>query len=398
MNLTFTYRYGQHLLQLNENFELLFVSRLLFSFSINSIKLICRGATFNYFRPSGLIPFGMNLFMGYQNIINIVLKIIAIFFLFKEVDSNEPKMEYYFSYCGFCYTIIAFLLCLWIVSLETRWNKIARNNISLYDSGIVEHTNVVLGSFLNNSTLYPFSCWQSFQKMINFRIVISSIIFGILMSCLTAIFNYDCFPRMFNAEPETNYYDHTRLKILSAMLEISTSSISAFLYFFYIGNTIQKTKNKFLLSLIGCLLCGFSYTCYSFVMNVDQEKFEFFFIKIIIIVMATICLGIGISFYLGAFYSYFPLLTNEKTLFTAFGFLNCIYSIVNFFFMILIEKCYHHRENFEKIFIFFCLGAIVMIIMLEMYERRNKTKLNVENRNEKNCELYLSEKNSPIQH
>lgn len=397
MNLTFTYRFGKHLLELNENFELLFVSKLLFSFSINSIKLICRGATFNYFLPSGFIPFGMNLFMGYQNIVNIFLKFIAVYFLEKEIDLNEPKMEYYFSYCGFFCTIFAFLLCLMIVSIEIRWNKIARNNISLYDSGILEHKNAVLGSFLNNSALHPFSCWQSFQKMINFRIVISSVIFGIVMSCLTAIFNYDCFPRLFKADPVKNYSDHTRLKILSGILEMCTSFISAILFCFFIGNTIQKTKNKFLLSLIGCLLCGFSYTCYSFVMNVDEEKFEFFFIKIIIIVVATLCLGVGISFYLGAFYSYYPLLTQEKTLFTAFGFLSCVNSIVNFFFMIFIEKDYNHRENFEKIFIFFCLGAIILIIILEMYERRYRRNLNEGNIKESNCEVYLSEKNSPIQ-
>jgi MFS family permease len=145
------------------------------------------------------------------------------------------------------------------------------------------------------------------------------------------------------------------------------------------------------LSLVGCLLCGFSYTCFSFLMSEDESPNEFYFIKNFIVAVATICLGIGFSFYLGSFYSYFPLLIEEKTLFTAFGFLSSINSIVIFFFMMILEHYYNSKVDFERIFIFFCLFAMVLIILLEMYERKYKMKKDIEDHNDRNCEVYLSQ-------
>ena len=210
--------------------------------------------------------------------------------------------------------------------------------------------------FLDWMNFYPYSFWQSFQRVLNFRLIIAGLVEGILQHYAFALYLKTLFPN--EHDPQKNDFDMT-------IIYIPYWCLCGVILIFFVGDYIQKFNNRFLFILSGSILIFFSFLGQSlFDKNYNHDIFIFY----LVVSILKISQLVGYSFFMGGFYAQFPLLCNQRNLFISYGFLKSIHSLVDF----LLN--FFPNEMLGSLVL---LGSIILILLLEFHERKNKAKTNL---------------------
>ena len=209
--------------------------------------------------------------------------------------------------------------------------------------------------FLDGLNFYPYSFWQSFQRVFNFRLIIAGLVEGILQHYAFALYLKTVFPN--ETDPKKNNFNMT-------IIYIPFWLICGIILIFFLGDYIQRFNNRFLLILCGSILIFFSFLGQSlFDKNYNNDIFIFYLVVSILKVSHLI----GYSFFMGGFYAHFPLLCNQQNLFISYGFLKSIHSLVDFFLNFFPNAILGSMVLF---------ASIILILLLEFHERKNTSKPN----------------------
>ena len=336
INLIFVFKEEGNDQSKNNNCELLILSNIFKLTAYISIGLVSQGALITYYRPSKTVSEGTSIFFG---IYLFGISIFLIFFvILDKINFKLNEIAIINSFFGFFLSIIGLLVSFYMVYFERNWANYSEtkesNNLK---------KRVKFYSFLNEKKIYPYSCWQSFQKIIDFRIIISSLIYG--------LFQYYSFIFILYSE-----YLSQLNSLVQNIISIAFCSFCGILIILT-GKYIQKTKNIILI-----FLCGSIIFCFSFFANrvLAKIKINDFFIFSLITLILNVLHIIGHSFFVGGFFAYYSLLSKKHNLFITFGFLKTCRALIHFFISSL-----QTEMDLEFLIIMLCL-----ILALEYYERK----------------------------
>ena len=209
--------------------------------------------------------------------------------------------------------------------------------------------------FLKEANFYPYSFWQSFQRVFNFRLIVAGLVEGILQHYSFIIYLKAMFQN--DTEQQKNCFN-------TAIFDITFWCLCSIILIFFLGDYIQNSNRRFFFILFGSVLIFFSFLGQSvFDKNYNNDIFVFYSVISLLMVSHLI----GYSLFMGGFYAYFPLLCKQNNLFLSYGLLKSIHSLVEFFLN------FFQSEILGSVVL---VISIILIVFLDFYEKKTTSKHN----------------------
>lgn len=351
--------------------ETAIVGRLLFSFGGESLHITFLSIIVSYFKKSMLVSFGLIICLSIGYIGFAVPRIISIIQL-TQIVSSEPNEIPLFkvSLIGLIFTIISLIWAGSLIFFENYWKKIMRKESNQLYSEEELRENI---SFLNDKEIYPYSFWQSFQNMLNVKMILVSLMHAMMWGSFSCMMIYT---KYFFEVSNINIIELQQNTELSKAITSVHISLTMLLL---VRNNIDKFKQKNFYMVLGCLLNSFAYIVFSNVYSsyTDETSISLLYF---LTVLASLALGFGMGFFTAGVYSSIPMCVNEKNTTIGFGF---VYSLTNVFkfFLLDITPSFAQSNHFQSFFLgknpywMFSSICIIMTVVLEIIEKKESLKV-----------------------
>ena len=349
--------------------ECAMVGRFLFSVGGDALQIILITVVVNYFKRSNQVSFGIGILMSIANLGYSLIKLTQVFEIL-DIQNNNNKINLFKpSLLGLIFSVFSLILSTFIIIFENYWVNLIKNAQNDINKVNIREINVFERSFLNEREMYPYSFWQSFKKMLTLRVLMVSMMNGMMWGSYYCMVNYNKYFFGVNSQNVLN------MQFNQEVLAILLHGTIAFTTIVIVGRYIDRYKQRNFLMMLGCLLNSFSFILFSTaydnininISNVNTTLLAFF------LTMATGSLGLGMGFFSAAVNSSIPFIVKEKNLTIGYG---MIFSITNFiqFLLISITPTIAQDQSFSyarnPFWILSCL-SLVMAIILEFIERKN---------------------------
>ena len=347
------------------NLECVIVGRLLFSIGGESLQIILLTVVVGYFKRSNQISYGLNVCLS-MNYLGYALIKLCLVFEILAITNKDLILLFRPSLYGLFFGILSFLCSGLILFLEKFWNNQIRNKIRLYEKeeliNLEEKDQTSL--FILEKIIYPYSFWQAFKKVLSFRLILVSLINGLMIGSFYCIITYNRY--FFDVKLSNLLQFQINQEVFSLLLY----ALISFTIMVLVGGYIDKTKQRNFLMMLGGILCCFS--CILFSNTYENLKDELnIAIMSFCIFLASLSFGLGMGFSLGALYASIPCLVKEENLTMGFGVFYSIGNAVKFLLIFLNPSIANSECFFGKNPFWFLTGLTVLLaIILEFYERR----------------------------
>ena len=339
------------------------VGRILFAVGGESVQVIIFTIVVNYFRKSkamghGIIVTLSTIYLGYG-----IFKAVLFTLMFKIPQPGEgvstPMVGP--AILSLVLNVISFLLVTLFVIFENYWTKFIKKEKPL--------ETFKQKSFINQRKLYPFSFWQSLKIVLTFPILNTCVINAFIGGSFSAIVSYNRY--FFQLNMEASGFNFIGQNFFSSVIYL----IMSFTCFFCIGKFLDKHKNyiNFML-MMGSLLSTLSYMLFAnFYVNFLGSSTVVFFVYY----LASTILGVALAIFTAAIFTSIPSLVHKQNITICLGLL---FSSVNFTLLGLVSLAPNSAaaQTFltgRTPFWIFCCVSLILCVMLEFHERKNKKKV-----------------------
>lgn len=350
--------------------ETAIVGRLLFSFGGESLHIIFLSIIVSYFRKSMLVSFGLIICLSVGYVGFAISRMINIIEITQIPGSQLDEIPLFkISLIAFIFTIISLLWAGSLILFENYWKKIMRKESNQLYSEEELRENV---SFLNDKEIYPYSFWQSFQNMLNIKMILIALMHAMIWGSFSCMMNYTKY-----------FFETSNINIIELQKSIEISKVInsthiGLTMLLLVRNHIDKFKQKNFYMVLGCLLNSFAYIVFSNVYSSYLKQTSITLLNFLTVI-ASIALGFGMGFFTAGVYSSIPMCVNEKNTTIGFGF---VYSLTNVFkfFLLDITPSFaqgNHLQSFllgkNPFWLLSCI-CIIMAVVLEIIEKKESLK------------------------
>ena len=411
----------------SDSYEVKVVSRLLFSFTGETLFVIFISSLALWFKKNSQIQYICNYivwgcFAGSMSYL--ISGLIAFFSIEDKSKTIDDKIFRRNGIILFC-LLVALLILNFIVYPKT----FEKSDKSFYDeikskykcANKKKRLNYRSSSELSQNKdpsrkspeIFPSSlCNLLMKKIMNFRFIMLSLIIGILKAGFLIFqelimpflfFDYSKIDKThiylndFQNSP-TSFMDFLPLfdRNTFAMMGFANAGIliiKGSITFRLIPGFLQKTGNRNLLLTLAVISFIFAFAALSIyfqtTLQITNEKINELnpSLQYLIAIVALCAISFGCGFQQSAFYTYVPVLIEEKFYVSAFGFFSCFQSIFIVIFHTIIKSSIIDKEGhvdniiFEDtplilgILMIFLFVALILVIILEFYDQSNGKEL-----------------------
>lgn len=288
--------------------------------------------------------------------------------------------------------------------LRAQYRNHKNSLYELEDSEQKEKMNIK--NKIKSKEIFPTSiCNALTYKILNVRIILLSLIHSSLLACFFVFQDFVIFFLFIDHTNWTSSNSGDRNLILNNPLfnndtrrnsslanfwmQILKSVLSLTFFPWY----LKKTGNRNLLLTFSAISFFFSFSVMYLYFKTTLEKWKenteftvdeslnYFIVGIILI-----AISVGIAFQQNSFFTYIPILIEEKFYMTAYGFFTCLQAIFIVVFHWMINSWIINRDGHLKyvefddvttiigILILFLIADLALIVFLEYYDRKTQNK------------------------